>query len=118
MRIVRRVLPTVIRPRSIPSPVTVLNHNLLSRRIVELSKESKVAKLSTPIELDAVESKIDRGLNITLVVVNVAWTPRRDVGTSLLTAAIISIPDTIESFNSVSTHFQRQNARKFQTREV
>lgn len=48
MRIVGRVLPTVVRPRPIPSPVAVLNHNLLSRRIVELSKESEVAELTTP----------------------------------------------------------------------
>jgi hypothetical protein len=44
--------------------------------VVELCKEREVQKLPAPIKLDSIKAKIDRGLNITLVVVDVVRPPR------------------------------------------
>ena len=82
----------------IRTPVAVLDENRAASLVHQLREHREVAKLPAAIKLDTVEAKVDRGLDLALVVMNpivASWSdrgaPARNV-LVLVAAAIVGVP--------------------------
>ena len=87
------------------SPQRVLathNHHRHASFVEFLSEETKIAKLATTVQLDAVKSEIDRCLNVTDVMINTIENlgvatdrcPPRGHILVLVTSTVVGIPET------------------------